>query len=77
MVTTSMKVDFHQNFNHFYHAFEILSSQEIPQDYMSFQSSVKDGAIHRLSLVRIWKWSFLIIHFIKSIEWICLQPNQW
>lgn len=49
MVTTSMKVDFHQNFNHFYHAFEILNLQEIPQDYMSFQSSVKDGTIHRLS----------------------------
>lgn len=49
MVTTSMKVDFHQNFNRFYHAFKILNPQEIPKDYMAFQSSVKDGAIHRLS----------------------------
>ncbi|MGE7110592.1 helix-turn-helix transcriptional regulator [Lysinibacillus sp. NPDC047702] len=44
-----MKVDFHQNFIHFYHALEILNPQEISQDNMAFQSNVKAGAIHRLS----------------------------
>jgi len=88
VVTTSMKVDFHQNFNHFYHALEILSPQEIPQDYMAFQSSVKDGTIHRLSPrqdleVIVSDYSFyknhqMDMHTIKPMVEIsfCLQGTR-
>ncbi|MFO1443569.1 helix-turn-helix transcriptional regulator [Bacillus sp. Bva_UNVM-123] len=44
-----MKVDFHQNFNHFYHALEILGPKEAQQEYMVFQSKEKAGTIYRLS----------------------------
>ncbi len=44
-----MKVDFHQNFDHFYHALEILGPKKAQQEYIAFQSKEKDGTIHRLS----------------------------
>lgn len=46
-MVNAMNTDFHQNFTQFFHAFEILNPQEKATQYMTFQSTIKEGAIHR------------------------------
>lgn len=46
-MVNAMNIDFHQNFTQFFHALEILKPQENATQYMTFQSSIKEGAIHR------------------------------
>ncbi|MGE7988477.1 helix-turn-helix transcriptional regulator [Lysinibacillus fusiformis] len=40
-------MDFHQNFTQFFQALDVLKPQETSIHYMEFQSTMKEGAIHR------------------------------
>ncbi|HAU35030.1 AraC family transcriptional regulator [Lysinibacillus fusiformis] len=46
-MVNSMNVDFHQNFTQFFQALNVLKPQETSIHYMEFQSTMKEGAIHR------------------------------
>jgi len=46
-MVNAMSVDFHHNFTQFFHALGILEPQKKSAQYMSFQSTLKEGAIHR------------------------------
>ncbi|MGE6517098.1 helix-turn-helix transcriptional regulator [Lysinibacillus sphaericus] len=48
MVLDTLTTSFHQNFSHFFNALEVSKKLEAPTEYMTFQSSIREGAIHRL-----------------------------